>query len=66
MVTIHARAISRITPQRTLLNLSDDPTPTIAELTTCVVLTGAPVSEAPTITMADVNCAAKLCTDLTL
>ena len=59
-VTIQAMAISLITPHRTLPNLSEEPTPTMAELTTCVVLTGAPVSEAKTMTMAEVNCAAKL------
>jgi hypothetical protein len=45
MVMIHAVRISRTTFQRTLLNLSEEPTPTIAELTTCVVLTGAPPNE---------------------
>jgi hypothetical protein len=43
MFTIRVNAISRVTPQRTFPNRSDEPTPTIAELTTCVVLTGAPV-----------------------
>ena len=47
--------MSPATLQRTLLKLSEDPTPMIAELTTCVVLTGIPNSEAPSITIAEVS-----------
>jgi hypothetical protein len=34
----------------------------MAELTTCVVLTGPPNKEAVRITIPEVNCEAKLCT----
>ena len=43
------------TPQRTLLSRSAEPMPTIVELTTWVVLTGPPTSEAPKMTAADVT-----------
>ena len=62
MVTTHAIIISLATPQRTLLSRSADPTPMIDELTTCVVLTGPPIREAPNITMADVIWALNACT----
>ena len=62
MVTTHAVRISPATPQRTLPNRSDEPTPMIAELTTCVVLTGSPINEAVRITITEVNCVEKLWT----
>jgi hypothetical protein len=66
MVTYHAMAISLPTVQRTLLTLSAAPTPIIAELTTCVVLTGPPTAEAPRITRADAICTEKPWTGLIL
>ena len=51
MVNSQAVAISRATPQRTLFTLSPAPTPMMDELTTCVVLTGPPMSEAPRMTV---------------
>lgn len=60
MVIIHETAMSPATLQRTLLNRSDEPTPMIAELTTCEVLTGTPTREALRITIAEVNCVEKL------
>lgn len=42
MVMIHAMTISSATLQRTLPKRSDEPTPMMAELTTCEVLTGNP------------------------
>jgi hypothetical protein len=42
------------------------PTPMIAELTTCEVLTGNPVTEAERMTIPEVNCVAKLWTGLIL
>src|SRR5687768_8507163 len=53
--------ISSATLQRTLLTRSAEPTPMIAELTTCEVLTGKPEKEAARITLAELNCVAKLC-----
>jgi len=44
MVSSQAVAISRTTPQRTLLTRSAAPTPIMDELTTWVVLTGPPTS----------------------
>lgn len=61
MVINQAVTISSATLQRTWLNRSDEPTPMIAELTTCDVLTGTPESEAARITAADVSCVEKLC-----
>ena len=46
--------------------LSAEPTPMIAELTTCAVLTGHPKSDAASITAAEAACEAKLCTGRTL
>ena len=60
MVMTQAVKISSATLQRTFPKLSEDPTPIIAELTTCVVLTGKPMNDAPRITIPDVICAAKL------
>ena len=62
IVINHAVTISCATLQRTLPNLSEDPTPIIAELTTCDVLTGSPNADAESITMLEVSCVAKLCT----
>ena len=61
MVISQAAIISSATLQRTLLARSAEPTPMIAELTTCDVLTGTPKKEAPRITPAELNCVAKLC-----
>jgi hypothetical protein len=61
MVMTQAVRISPATLQRTLLKRSEAPTPMIAELTTCEVLTGRPNSEAPMITNAEVNWVEKLC-----
>ena len=58
MVSSQAVAISCATPQRTLFILSAAPTPMMAELTTWVVLTGPPTSEAPRMTTAEVSWAA--------
>ena len=62
MVTTQAVRISSATLQRTFPKLSEEPTPMMEELTTCVVLTGSPPNDAPRTTMAEVSCAAKLCT----
>ena len=40
---------------------SEDPTPMIAALTTCEVLTGAPIKETPRIRKVEVICVEKLC-----
>src|SRR5512142_3196776 len=61
IVINHEVTISSATLQRTLLTRSDDPTPMIAELTTCEVLTGTPKREAPSTTIAEDNCVEKLC-----
>lgn len=42
MVSIHAQTRLMVTPQRTALNLFVAPTPIIAPVMVCVVLTGAP------------------------
>jgi len=60
MVINHAVTISSATLQRTFPNLSEDPTPMIAELTTCEVLTGNPRKEALRITRLEVNWVEKL------
>ena len=60
MVMIHETAISPATLQRTLLNRSDAPTPIIAELTICDMLTGTPKRDAARMTIAEVNCVEKL------
>lgn len=62
MVSSQAVAISWATVQRTLFTLSAAPAPMIEELTTCVVLTGPPNSDAVKITTADANCEAKAST----
>ena len=54
MVSTQAMAISWATPQRTLFARSPVPTPMIAELTTCVVLTGPPSRELTRMTIAEV------------
>ena len=59
MVRSQAVAIPFATVQRTLFFRSAAPTPMIAELTTWVVLTGPPASEAPSMTSADVSWEAK-------
>src|SRR6266498_2369788 len=61
IVISHEVTISSATLQRTLLTRSEVPTPIIAELTTCEVLTGTPKREATNITIADENCVDKLC-----
>jgi len=55
MVKSQAVAISWATPQRTLLTRSAAPAPIMDELTTWVVLTGPPTSEAPRMTVADAS-----------
>lgn len=52
--------MSPATLQRTLLTRSAEPTPMIAELTTCDVLTGTPKKEAARITIPEVSCVEKL------
>ena len=59
IVSSHAVARSRSTSQRTLFRRSAAPTPMMAELMTCVVLTGPPTSAAPKITDAPAICDAK-------
>ena len=44
MVSTHAHTIRRATPQRTADNRCVAPTPTIAPVIVCVVLTGIPAS----------------------
>jgi len=66
MVRSQAIRIWDITPQRTLLRRSADPTPKMAELTTWVVLTGPPSRAAPRITPAALICVLKPCTGLIL
>ena len=66
IVINHAVTISSATLHLTLAILSDEPTPMIAELTTCDVLTGKPRKDAVSITTPDVNCVAKLCNGLIL
>jgi hypothetical protein len=61
MVISHAVMISSATLQRTLLARSAEPTPMIAELTTCEVLTGTPKKDAARITPAELSWVAKLC-----
>ena len=55
---IQAVTMLRATLHRTVFIRSDDPTPMIAELMTCVVLTGTPTWEAPKMTVAAVVSAA--------
>ena len=55
MVMNQAATISCATLQRTFPNLSEEPTPIIAELTTCEVLTGNPKNDAVKITSPDVS-----------
>jgi hypothetical protein len=62
IVMNHAVTISSATLQRILPKRSEEPTPMIAELTTCDVLTGKPNTDAARITIPDVNCVEKLCT----
>ena len=66
MVKNHAVAISPATPHRTLFTLSAAPTPMMAVLTTCVVDTGPPIKEAPSITAAEDNCEQKASTGFIL
>jgi hypothetical protein len=54
-VRTQAVKISPATPQRTFDNLSAEPTPIMAELTTWVVETGPPRRAAPKITVAEVT-----------
>lgn len=60
MVMNQAVINSSATLQRTFPKLSEEPTPMIAELTTCDVLTGNPNTEAVRITKLEVNCVEKL------
>src|SRR5512137_61473 len=55
MVNSQAVAISCATPQRTLFTRSAEPTPMMDELTTWVVETGPPTSEAPRMTIAEAS-----------
>ena len=55
IVMNHAVTISSATLQRIFPNLSEDPTPIIAELTTCDVLTGNPNADAVSITTVELN-----------
>ena len=61
MVISQAVMISSATLQRTLLTRSAEPTPMIAELTICDVLTGTPQKDAVRMTTAELNCVEKLC-----
>ena len=55
MVIIQVLTISLAFAQRTALGRSEAPIPIMEELTTCVVDTGAPITEAPKITAAEVS-----------
>ncbi len=52
MVKTQAQRILPATPQRTAVNRFVDPTPIMAPVIVCVVLTGMPATEAPIIEMA--------------
>ncbi len=56
MVNIQATAILLTNRQRTIRNRCAVPTPTIDELITCVVLTGAPTKAAPSMTTELATC----------
>ena len=58
--------ISWALAQRTDFGRSDAPIPMIDELTTCVVDTGAPTTDAENITPADVSWAFSACNGRTL
>ena len=55
IVISQAVMISPATLQRTLLARSAEPTPMIAELTTCEALTGTPKKDAVRITTAELS-----------
>lgn len=52
IVKIHAHTIFPATPQRTAVSLLVEPTPTMAPVIVCVVLTGMPAIDAPIIEIA--------------
>ena len=52
IVKIHAQMILPATPQRTAESLFVAPTPTMAPVMVCVVLTGIPKTDAPMIAQA--------------
>ncbi len=52
MVKIQAQIMVPATPQRTADNLLVDPTPIIAPVIVCVVLTGIPAMDAPIMDIA--------------
>lgn len=62
MVKTHEIKIALTGFQRTFPNRSEAPEPMIAELTTCVVLTGKPVNEEIRMSNNDPDCAEKLFT----
>ena len=59
MVSTQAQTIFLASAHLTALNLFEAPTPIIADEITCVVLTGAPMDDAASITAAAAVCAAK-------
>ena len=60
IVSSHATMMSFRTPQRTFDLRSAAPTPRIERLTTCVVLTGPPRTDASAMIAADADCEVKL------
>ena len=56
IVSNQVTAISRAFVQRTALGRSDAPIPVMDDDTTCVVDTGAPMTDAIKITLAEVTC----------
>ncbi len=52
IVNIHAQIIFPATPQRTAVRRLVAPTPTMAPVTVCVVLTGIPERDAPIMEIA--------------
>src|SRR5512136_568815 len=62
IVVIQVMTIWPAVPQRTLDTRSAEPTPMMAELTTCVVLTGPPSRAAVRITPAEAICVVNPCT----
>ena len=66
MVTTQVLTISLAVFQRTALGRSEAPIPMMEELTTWVVDTGAPITEAAKITAPEVSCASTACKGRTL
>ncbi len=66
IVTTHVLTISFAVFQRTDFGRSEAPTPIIEELTTWVVETGAPITDAKKITAPEVSCVFTACKGRTL